>query len=154
MKYEFISNTNLENNGNLYRYIENGFKKAKSFCFSVAFINFAGVQIILDILKKSEKHNIKGKILTTNYLHFTELKSIEFLKRFKNIEVKFFDSDKMEGFHTKGYIFEYENCYKAIIGSSNLTKSGLKSNIEWNTAVTTEKNSDFIKGVLNEFNYL
>ncbi|MGL4628414.1 MAG: hypothetical protein ACRCUR_02875, partial [Cetobacterium sp.] len=79
MKYEFISNTNLENNGNLYRYIENGFKKAKSFCFSVAFINFAGVQIILDILKKSEKHNIKGKILTTNYLHFTELKSIEFL---------------------------------------------------------------------------
>ncbi|MBC2852577.1 DEAD/DEAH box helicase [Cetobacterium sp. 2G large] len=154
MKYEFISNTNLENNGNLYRYIENGFKKAKSFYFSVAFINFAGVQIILDILKKSEKHNIKGKILTTNYLHFTELKSIEFLKRFKNIEVKFFDSDKMEGFHTKGYIFEYENCYKAIIGSSNLTKSGLKSNIEWNTAVTTEKNSDFIKGVLNEFNYL
>ncbi|MGL4210548.1 MAG: DEAD/DEAH box helicase family protein, partial [Cetobacterium somerae] len=120
----------------------------------MAFINFAGVQIILDILKKSEKHNIKGKILTTNYLHFTELKSIEFLKRFKNIEVKFFDSDKMEGFHTKGYIFEYENCYKAIIGSSNLTKSGLKSNIEWNTAVTTEKNSDFIKGVLNEFNYL
>ncbi|MGL5657462.1 MAG: DEAD/DEAH box helicase [Cetobacterium sp.] len=154
MKYEFISNTNLENNGNLYRYIENGFKKAKSFCFSVAFINFAGVQIILDILKKSEKHNIKGKILTTNYLHFTELKSIEFLKRFKNIEVKFFDSDKMEGFHTKGYIFEYDDCYKAIIGSSNLTKSGLKSNIEWNTAVTTEKNSDFIKGVLNEFNYL
>lgn len=154
MKYEFISNTNLENNGNLYRYIENGFEKAKSFCFSVAFINFAGVQIILDILKKSEKHNIKGKILTTNYLHFTELKSIEFLKRFKNIEVKFFDSDKMEGFHTKGYIFEYENYYKAIIGSSNLTKSGLKSNIEWNTAVTTEKNSDFIKEVLNEFNYL
>lgn len=154
MKYEFISNTNLENNGNLYRYIENGFEKAKSFCFSVAFINFAGVQIILDILKKSEKHNIKGKILTTNYLHFTELKSIEFLKRFKNIEVKFFDSDKMEGFHTKGYIFEYENYYKAIIGSSNLTKSGLKSNIEWNTAVTTEKNSNFIKGVLNEFNYL
>uniref|UniRef100_UPI003AF096E0 DUF3427 domain-containing protein n=1 Tax=Cetobacterium sp. TaxID=2071632 RepID=UPI003AF096E0 len=89
-----------------------------------------------------------------NYLHFTELKSIEFLKRFKNIEVKFFDSDKMEGFHTKGYIFEYENYYKAIIGSSNLTKSGLKSNIEWNTAVTTEKNSDFIKGILNEFNYL
>ncbi|MGL5278314.1 MAG: DEAD/DEAH box helicase [Cetobacterium sp.] len=154
MKYEFISNTNLENNGNLYKYIEKGFEKAKSFCFSVAFINFAGVQIILDILKKSEKHNIKGKILTTNYLHFTELKSIEFLKRFKNIEVKFFDSDKMEGFHTKGYIFEYDDYYKAIIGSSNLTKSGLKSNIEWNAAVTTEKNSDFIKGVLNEFNYL
>lgn len=154
MKYEFISNTNFENNGNLYKYIENGFEKAKGFCFSVAFINFAGVQIILDILKRSEKHNIKGKILTTNYLHFTELKSIEFLKRFKNIEVKFFDSDKMEGFHTKGYIFEYEDCYKAIVGSSNLTKSGLKSNIEWNTAVTTPKNSDFIKGILNEFNYL
>lgn len=62
-------------------------------------------------MKKSEKYNIKGKILTTNYLHFTELKSIEFLKRFKNIEGKFFDSDKMEGVHTKGYIFEYENYF-------------------------------------------
>lgn len=154
MKYEFISNTNLENSKNLYKYIESGFEKAKTFYFSVAFINFAGVQILLDILKKSEKRNIKGKILTTNYLHFTELKSIEFLKKFTNIEVKFFDSDKMEGFHTKGYIFEYENCYKAIIGSSNLTKSGLKSNIEWNTAVTTKKDSGFITGVLNEFNYL
>ncbi|MDX8335887.1 DUF3427 domain-containing protein [Candidatus Cetobacterium colombiensis] len=154
MKYEFISNTNVQSNGNLYKYIEEGFKKAKSFCFSVAFINFAGVQIILDILKKSEKDDIKGKILTTNYLHFTDLKSIEFLKKFKNIEVRFFDSDKLEGFHTKGYIFEYENYYKAIIGSSNLTKSGLKSNIEWNTAVNTPKNSEFINGVLNEFNYL
>ncbi|MEG0562291.1 MAG: DUF3427 domain-containing protein [Cetobacterium sp.] len=154
MKYEFISNTGLENSKNLYKYLESGFETAKSFCFSVAFINFAGVQIILDILKKSEKRNIKGKILTTNYLHFTELKSIEFLKKFTNIEVKFFDSDRMEGFHTKGYIFEYENCYKAIIGSSNLTKSGLKSNIEWNTAITTKKDSDFINGILNEFNYL
>ncbi|MGL4424869.1 MAG: DEAD/DEAH box helicase family protein, partial [Cetobacterium sp.] len=120
----------------------------------VAFINFAGVQILLDILKRTEKLNIKGKILTTNYLHFTELKAVDYLKRFKNIEVKFFDSDELEGFHTKGYIFKYPDSYKAIIGSSNLTKSGLKSNIEWNTSVTTAPNSEFIIGVLNEFNYL
>ncbi|MGL4672076.1 phospholipase D-like domain-containing protein, partial [Cetobacterium sp.] len=154
MKYEFISNTNFENNKNLYKYIEDGFKNATEFYFSVAFINFAGVQILLDILKSTEKLDIKGKILTTNYLHFTELKAVDYLKRFKNIEVKFFDSDELEGFHTKGYIFKYPNSYKAIIGSSNLTKSGLKSNIEWNTSVTTAPNSEFITGVLNEFNYL
>ncbi|MGL5982566.1 MAG: DEAD/DEAH box helicase family protein, partial [Cetobacterium sp.] len=154
MKYEFISNTNFESNKNLYKYIEDGFKNATEFYFSVAFINFAGVQILLDILKRTEKLNIKGKILTTNYLHFTELKAVDYLKRFKNIEVKFFDSDELEGFHTKGYIFKYPDSYKAIIGSSNLTKSGLKSNIEWNTSVTTAPNSEFITGVLNEFNYL
>ncbi|MGL4358198.1 MAG: hypothetical protein ACRCSY_05815, partial [Cetobacterium sp.] len=101
MKYEFISNTNFENNKNLYRYLEEGFQDAKEFFFSVAFINFAGVQILLDALKKTENSEIKGRILTTNYLHFTELKAVQYLKRFKNIEVKFFDSDKMEGFHTK-----------------------------------------------------
>ncbi|MGL5000403.1 MAG: DUF3427 domain-containing protein [Cetobacterium sp.] len=154
MKYEFVSNTNFENNKNLYRYLEEGFQNAAEFYFSVAFINFAGVQILLDILKKTENLNIKGKVLTTNYLHFTELKAVEYLKRFKNIEVKFFDSDKMEGFHTKGYIFRYSDCYKAIIGSSNLTKSGLKSNIEWNTGVTTPKDSEFITGIMNEFYYL
>lgn len=154
MKYEFISNTNFENNKNLYRYLEEGFQDAKEFFFSVAFINFAGVQILLDVLKKTENSEIKGRILTTNYLHFTELKAVQYLKRFKNIEVKFFDSDKMEGFHTKGYVFEYEDSYKAIIGSSNLTKSGLKSNIEWNTGVVTPKGSEFITGILNEFNYL
>ena len=154
MKYEFISNSSFTTTDNMYRALENAFNKAVSFKISVAFINFAGVQIILDILKKSENRNIKGEILTTNYLHFTELKSIEFLRRFENIEVRFFDSDKMEGFHTKGYIFEYENCYRAIVGSSNLTKSGLKSNIEWNTQVTVKKNNNFIKNILEEFKLL
>ncbi|MGL5989383.1 DEAD/DEAH box helicase [Cetobacterium sp.] len=154
MKYEFVSNTNFENNKSLYKHIEDGFQNAIEFYFSVAFINFAGVQILLDVLKKTEKLNIKGKILTTNYLHFTELKAVDYLKKFKNIEVKFFDSDVLEGFHTKGYIFKYSDSWKAIIGSSNLTKSGLKSNVEWNISVTTSQNSEFITEVLNEFNYL
>ncbi|MGL5951073.1 MAG: hypothetical protein ACRCZH_06605 [Cetobacterium sp.] len=54
MRYEFISNTNFESNKNLYRYLEEGFQDAKEFFFSVAFINFAGVQILLDVLKKTE----------------------------------------------------------------------------------------------------
>lgn len=149
----FISNSQYMN-FNLYQNLEICLHSAKSFIFSVAFINFAGVQIILDILKNCETQNIKGKILTTNYLQFTDLKSIEFLKRFKNIEVKFFDSDKHGGFHTKGYIFEYNTHYKAIIGSSNLTKGGLKRNIEWNTLSYIEKDSHYIKNLLLEFDFL
>ncbi|WP_300391090.1 DUF3427 domain-containing protein [Fusobacterium sp.] len=153
-KNHFITNNNYLFDQNLYNTLKECLYFAKSFIFSVAFINFAGVQIILELLENCEKKDIKGKILTTNYLHFTELKSIQYLRKFSNIEVKFFDSDKLGGFHTKGYIFEYETEYRIIIGSSNLTKGGLKKNIEWNTLATVEKNSKYIENILLEFNFL
>jgi superfamily II DNA or RNA helicase/HKD family nuclease len=153
-KNRFITNNNYLFDSNLYNNLKECLEFAKSFIFSVAFINFAGVQIILELLANCERKNIKGKILTTNYLHFTELKSVEYLKKFKNIEVKFFDSDELGGFHTKGYIFEFETHYKTIIGSSNLTKGGLKKNIEWNTLSVLEKDSPYMKDILLEFNFL
>lgn len=153
-KNRFITNNNYLFDSNLYNNLKECLESAKSFIFSVAFINFAGVQILLDLLANCERKNIKGKILTTNYLHFTDLKSVEYLKRFKNIEVRFFNSDELGGFHTKGYIFEFETYYKTIIGSSNLTKGGLKKNIEWNTLSIFEKDTLYMKNILLEFNFL
>lgn len=153
-KNRFITNNNYLFDSNLYNNLKECLESAKSFIFSVAFINFAGVQILLALLANCERKNIKGKILTTNYLHFTDLKSVEYLKRFKNIEVRFFNSDELGGFHTKGYIFEFETYYKTIIGSSNLTKGGLKKNIEWNTLSIFEKDTLYMKNILLEFNFL
>ena len=58
------------------------------------------------------------------------------------------------GFHTKVYIFENENSYKIIIGSSNITQSALKSNIEWNVKVISKEDAPFIQDVLKEYNNL
>lgn len=41
------------------------------FYFSVAFINFSGLQLLLDPLKEAEEKGVKGKIITSTYLNFT-----------------------------------------------------------------------------------
>ncbi|WP_300386586.1 DEAD/DEAH box helicase family protein, partial [Clostridium sp.] len=48
-------------------------------------------------------------------------------------------------------IFENEDNYKIIIGSSNITQRALKSNIEWNVMVISKKENKFVRDVLAEY---
>ncbi|MBI0581256.1 DEAD/DEAH box helicase [Neobacillus cucumis] len=140
--------------GNLLRELVKSMNQCERFYFSVAFINFSGLQLLLDPLKEAEKKGIQGKIITSTYLNFTDAKALEKIRHFSNIELKVFVTDKEIGFHTKAYIFEYRDCYKVIIGSSNITQSALKSNIEWNVEIITKNDADFIQDVLKEYDYL
>jgi superfamily II DNA or RNA helicase/HKD family nuclease len=140
--------------GNLLNELKKSLEECRSFYFSVAFINFSGLQLILDSLKNLEKKGIRGKIITSTYLNFTEPKALEKIKEFSNIDLKVFVTDKDIGFHTKVYIFEYEDNYKVIIGSSNITQSALKSNVEWNVEIISKREQDFIKEVLLEYENL
>lgn len=124
-----------------------------SFIFNVAFINFSGVQLLLDIFKQLDNKGIKGKILSSTYLNFTEVKALEKLKEFKNIELKIYDSSEI-GFHAKAYIFEFKDDYKIVLGSSNITSSAFKKNIEWNLKTILKKDAEFSNEILNEFDQL
>jgi superfamily II DNA or RNA helicase len=140
--------------GNLLIELVESMNECQQFFFSVAFINFSGLQLLLEPLREAEKKQIKGKIITSTYLNFTDAKALEKLNEFNNIELKVFVTDREVGFHTKAYIFEYTDYYKVIIGSSNITQSALKSNIEWNVKLIRKENDLFIQGVLNEFKQL
>lgn len=140
-------------NHNFYNSLISLFSSCKSFYINVAFINFSGLQLLLDILKQCEQKNIKGKVLTSTYLNFTEVKALKKLQEFSNISLKIFDSSEV-GFHSKAYIFEFEEEYKIIVGSSNITASAFKSNIEWNLKVISKKDEEFTKEVLKEFDSL
>ena len=94
------------------------------FFISSAFITEGGLTYFLEEFKLLESKNIKGKILTTDYLSFTQPKALKKLQKFKNIEVKLYLC-KDNGFHTKGYIFKKNGLYKGIVGSSNLTMDAL-----------------------------
>ena len=150
-------NTLIINNQttNFYNHITKLLLESKSFIFNVAFINFSGIQLLLDVLSKLENKNIKGKILTSTYLNFTQVKALEKLKEFSNIELKIYDSNSTNiGFHSKSYIFEFEDFYEVIVGSSNITSSAFKSNIEWNVKTTIKKDELFLKNILDEFSFL
>ncbi|MDY0191879.1 MAG: DEAD/DEAH box helicase [Aliarcobacter butzleri] len=140
---------------NFFNNITELLDNCKSFYFNVAFINFSGIQLLLDSFKKLEEKNIKGKILTSTYLNFTQIKALEKIKKFKNIELKIYDCEVSNiGFHSKSYIFEFKDDYKILIGSSNITASAFKSNIEWNVKTIAKKDDIFLKDVLNEFGTL
>lgn len=140
--------------GNLLRELVKSMSECERFYFSVAFINFSGLQLLLDPLKEAEAKGVKGKIITSTYLNFTDAKALEKIRQFKNVDLKVFVTDKEIGFHTKAYIFEYKDSYKVIIGSSNITQSALKSNIEWNVEIITKENGRFIQDVLKEYDSL
>jgi len=140
--------------GNLLTELVESIQECERFYFSVAFINFSGLQLLLDPIKEAETKGIKGKIITSTYLNFTDAKALERLKEFSNVELKVFVTDKEIGFHTKAYIFDYKDHFKVIIGSSNITQSALKSNIEWNVKIISKEEAHFIKDVIKEYNNL
>lgn len=140
--------------GNLLKELKISLSECKSFYFSVAFINFSGLQLLLDSFKHLEDKGVNGKIITSTYLNFTEPKALDKIRKFKNIDLKIFIADKEKGFHTKAYIFENEDDYKIIIGSSNITQRALKSNVEWNVMIVSKKETEFVEEVLEEYESL
>ena len=150
-------NTLLTNNQttNFYNHITKLLQECEIFTFNVAFINYSGLQLLLDSFRILEQKGVKGKILSSTYLNFTQIKALEKIKEFKNIELKIYDCDISNiGFHSKSYIFEFKENYKVIIGSSNITASAFKSNIEWNVKTLAKKDDIFLQNVLNEFDEL
>ncbi|MBU5486673.1 DEAD/DEAH box helicase [Clostridium sp. MSJ-8] len=137
--------------GNLYKELKESLSECKKFYFSVAFINFSGLQLLLDSFKELEDRGVNGKIITSTYLNFTEPKALKKLREFENIDLKIFVADKEKGFHTKVYIFENEDNYKVIIGSSNITQRALKSNVEWNVMILSKRETEFIQSVIEEY---
>ncbi|WP_026653677.1 DUF3427 domain-containing protein [Butyrivibrio proteoclasticus] len=135
--------------------IEDELLSCDSFSISVAFITMSGITPLLQTLKELERKGIRGKILTTNYLNFSEPKALEKLAGLSNITLKMYDVERAEeGFHTKGYIFKQSEIYRIIIGSSNITSSALTSNHEWNTRIVSTDQGEVAEEILKQFRIL
>lgn len=151
---EFISNDYTKGKKVLAS-IEQELSNCDEFCISVAFITKSGITPLLQILKELERKNIPGKILTTDYLTFSDPSALEKLTSLNNIEIKMFCTDsEVGGFHTKGYIFRKEEIYRIVVGSSNMTLSAITKNREWNTKIVSTKEGEIAQSILEEFNEL
>lgn len=135
--------------------IERELSSCSDFYISVAFITEGGIEPLMQILRSLEQKGIPGKILTTNYLNFSEPRALKRLNAFKNIEIRMYMTDlSKDGFHTKGYIFNENGLYKIIVGSSNLTQSALTKNKEWNSLLYSMSGGEYIDSLLKEFEEL
>lgn len=153
-KPQFISNDHKQGRKVLST-IEDELFNCDEFAISVAFITMSGITPLLQTLKELEQKGIKGRILTTDYLSFSEPKALKLLAGLQNITLKMYSTRQAkEGFHTKGYIFRKEEMYRLIIGSANMTQSALTTNREWNTKIVSTKQGEYAHDVLAEFDSL
>ena len=153
-KPAFVSN-NPEEGKKVISSVEDELLRCDQFQISVAFITMGGVTPLLQTLKELEKKGVKGQILTTNYLNFSEPRALEKLNGLKNITLKMYDVEAAgNGLHTKGYIFKKEEIYRIIIGSSNMTSAALTVNKEWNTKLISTENGEVAEEIVEEFHNL
>lgn len=120
------------------------------FFISVAFVTMTGIMPLLQTLKELEDNGVPGKIITTDYLSFSEPKALDKLNEFKNIELRFYCAGE-RGFHTKGYIFRKGSEYRMIVGSSNLTGRALTINEEWNTKLVSLEQGEYTGSIYTRF---
>ena len=153
-KPAFVSN-NPEEGKKVISSVEDELLRCEEFQISVAFITMGGVTPLLQTLKELEEKGVKGQILTTNYLNFSEPRALEKLNGLKNITLKMYNVEAAgNGFHTKGYIFKKEEIYRIIIGSSNMTSAALTINKEWNTKLISTENGEVAEEIVEEFHNL
>lgn len=122
-------------------------RRAESFVFSVAFITDSALAILKQHL---QNFTGRGVIYTSTYLDFNEPAVFEELLTFPHIEVRVLD-DTIDAFHSKGYIFRHAGSSftppttTAIVGSSNLTRSALLANEEWNLKFSAMAEGDIVE---------
>lgn len=154
LRPKFISN-DYKRGTKVLSSIEEELRGCDEFMISVAFITESGITPLLQILRELEKRGIRGRIMTTNYLTFSEPQALRKLNELRNVEVKMYRVNPgEEGFHTKGYIFRHEENYKIIVGSSNLTQKALTLNKEWNMQVLSKRCGEVANDILLEFECL
>ena len=129
--------------------IKDNLRKCKSFCFSVSFIKKAGLVLLIKDIESAIERGCRGQIITSTYQNFTDIESLKvfftLMSRYDNFEChleydSFHDRDySVLGYHSKGYLFEFDDYKEVIVGSSNITRYALLKNIEWDVVVQDEE---------------
>ena len=111
---------------------------------AVSFIMKSGVNLIADHLEVALLRGARIRLLTTDYLSITDPDALTHLLDLADrpdldesqFQVKVFHDPKVS-FHPKAYLFRSTNSAVAggFVGSSNLSRSGIRSGVEWNLGV-------------------
>ena len=135
--------------------IEKELKGCDDLFISVAFITMGGIAPLLGTLKDLERKGTKGRIITTDYLMFSDPRALDKLASLNNIDLRVFKTgENGVGFHTKGYMFHNDGNLCVIVGSSNLTQDAITKNHEWNTRIVSTSEGQYARDIEREFNNL
>ena len=136
--------------------IKDNLRHCKSFDFSVSFIKKAGLVLLFKDIEAAVERGCKGRIITSTYQNFTDIESLKsfyaLMGKCPNFQChldyeSFHGTDYSTlGYHSKGYLFEFDDHRELVIGSSNITRYALLKNIEWDVSVKDY----FVNGVYDD----
>ncbi len=105
--------------------------------FALAFIRQSGLNMIVPDIEAFIQRGGKLTILFANDFGATEAEAVSTLKEL-GVHLRFF-SKSNTSFHVKAYLFKKATSAVAIIGSSNLSASGLTTGAEWSLSASSDQ---------------
>lgn len=106
----------------------------------VSFLKFEGVRLFEQVLQKLQEECKTVRIICTVYMGATDLKAVDFLSQFSNVQLKISYNTKQERLHAKSYLFlRNTGFHTGYIGSSNMSRSALTNGLEWNLKITQQE---------------
>lgn len=141
--------------------IQENLRTCRSFAFSVSFIKKAGLVLLYKEIDAALVRGAKGRLITSTYQNFTDIDS---LRHFQVLMQRYpdflchLDYDSFTdaqyatlGYHSKGYLFTFDDHTEVIIGSSNITRYALLKNIEWDVVVQENMPGEVFTQAQKEF---
>ena len=138
----------IENREHLHvAHIKTLLRKSDQACFALAFIRHSGVDLIKAEIESLIKRRGSIRVLFANDFGATDSSAVEALQEI-GADLKFY-SDAIS-FHPKTFIFKTRKGLWAIVGSSNLSASGLSQGTEWRILLSPDDMD--CAPILTEFN--
>ena len=141
--------------------IKSNLRHCRSFSFSVSFIKKAGLVLLFKDIEAAVERGAKGRLITSTYQNFTDIESLKsffsLMERCSNFAChldyeSFHDSGYSTlGYHSKGYLFEFDDGCELIVGLSNITRYALLKNIEWDVVIQESFGSTVYGQAMEEF---
>lgn len=118
----------------------------------VSFIKFEGIRLFEQVFKKMRDEDRTLRIICTVYMGATDLKAIDFLSNFSNVQLKISYNEQQDRLHAKSYLFYRKTGFHTgYIGSSNLSRTALTNGLEWNLKITQQEIPHIIDRCMKTF---
>jgi HKD family nuclease len=137
---------------NLYEELLEGLQSARSIHILTSFVMKSGVDVLAPHLKAAAERGAEVQVCTGDYLFVTQPEALKkLISVHPNNSVRLFKSNG-KSFHPKAYLFDIpdEHGY-FIVGSSNLSRSALKTGTEWNLSLTESVSLETYLEALDQF---
>lgn len=145
-KTTFLAN---KSNKPLINHISELFDKSNKIDIAVAFLSLGGWNLLKPLLLKWLKKNSRElRLLVRKDDRFPDKNAVDEITKIGNIEFKYYEGTE---FHAKQWIFYTNDIVYVLIGSANLTRSGLIKNAEANILTELKLNNPELRKIENNF---